>query len=228
MCQLVNFVKFVPSKTCRFSKRSERWLMKCPNLLKSSITDRSILNYYHIHQYLSNSERCNTKETKSKRMSRYHSQLPSEFLLGPLVIDQQDVSLPLMGQLSAVELVNSTNSSTTTTSAIYGDYNTVVISLTSPFVLIFGGLFIASVVSYLMQQKNMKRNQHILFAILFVLESLVFVNMLTRISSELALLHMVPNEGKVASVVIKIFDRCFVNIAIYVEVVLMAHICYIL
>ncbi|KAG2393280.1 hypothetical protein C9374_006811 [Naegleria lovaniensis] len=117
--------------------------------------------------------------------------------------------------------------SNTTTASPFSDYNIVVVSLNSPFVLIFGILFLSSVISYLVQHNSMKRNQHILFSILFVLESLVCINMLTRIASEVALLHPVPAEGRVASVVIKIFDRCFVNMAIYVEVVLMAHICFI-
>nr|CAG4708827.1 unnamed protein product [Naegleria fowleri] len=99
------------------------------------------------------------------------------------------------------------SSNTTTTTSPFGDYNIVVISLNSPFVLIFGILFLSSVISYLVQHNTMKRNQHILFSIL-------------------AMLHPVPSEGRVASVVIKIFDRCFVNMAIYVEVVLMAHICF--
>ncbi|KAG2379090.1 hypothetical protein C9374_007728 [Naegleria lovaniensis] len=72
----------------------------------------------------------------------------------------------------------------------------------------------------------MKRNQHILFLLLFMVEGLVCFNMLTRIASEIAYLHPNPSEGFVASVVIKIFDRCFVNLTVYMEVVLMSHICY--
>ena len=74
----------------------------------------------------------------------------------------------------------------------------------------------------------MKRNQHILFSILLLLEGLVCVEILTRVASELAYLNPDATGAHVGNIVIKIFDRILVTTVIYIELVAMTHICSVL
>lgn len=121
-----------------------------------------------------------------------------------------------------------TNQSINGTSSLFSTSSYVILSINYPFFLVFVSLLVSSIVSYIMQRSQMKRNQHVLFALLFVLESLVCVNMLTRTSAELGFLHSDPNIGRIINAVIKIFDRCVVTSAVYMEIVIMCHISLVL
>ncbi|KAG2383171.1 hypothetical protein C9374_004508 [Naegleria lovaniensis] len=110
------------------------------------------------------------------------------------------------------------------TSLLFSTPSYVVLAINYPFLIVFVMLFVTSIASYVIQRKHMKRNQHVLFSLLFILESLICVNMLTRTSAEFGFLHSDIYLGKIINAVIKIFDRCIVNSAVYMEIVIMCHI----
>ncbi|KAG2373384.1 hypothetical protein C9374_012250 [Naegleria lovaniensis] len=119
------------------------------------------------------------------------------------------------------------NSTNTPTSTAFSAYKINVLAFNSAFLLCYLILAFISIASYVMQFKHMKRNQHVLFWILFTLEGLVLPGMLTRLGSEFGFLHPVLNEGRTITILIKTFDRGFNVLILYVEVVCMTFITFV-
>ena len=75
----------------------------------------------------------------------------------------------LIGLSTEAQLANSTNSmSTNSTLGTLSDFSIGTISFNPPFIVLFFVLLISSVVSYCVQFPKLKKNQHILFWLLFV------------------------------------------------------------
>jgi len=125
-------------------------------------------------------------------------------------------------------VTNNGTSTTNTTSIAFGTYQQVVVYLNIPFFVIFLSLFIFSIVSYFIQRKTVRRNQKILFAMLFIMSIGILLNMFSRIGSELAFLSPDVNIARIVNASVKSVDRVVVVFVIYIEVLVLSHICNIL
>ncbi|KAL9645372.1 hypothetical protein ABK040_002571 [Willaertia magna] len=109
----------------------------------------------------------------------------------------------------------------------FGDYQIAVVGINGPFVPLYLLLFVLTLTSYLLQTKSLKRNQHILYSLLFVLLWCVILNLLTRIASELPYVNPDLNFANSAFFIVKSFDRTAFTIVLYVELLVMSFIGYI-
>lgn len=121
---------------------------------------------------------------------------------------------------------NSTNN--TTSNFSYGLYQEIIVYSNIPFFAIFCGMLVVSVASFAIQYKTVRRNQKILFGLLFALLCFVIVNMLTRIGSELTVLIPDLDTAIKTNQYVKAVDRVVVILVLYVEMLILSHICKIL
>ncbi|EFC46497.1 predicted protein [Naegleria gruberi] len=127
---------------------------------------------------------------------------------------------------------SSTNSNTTSTTTLpspFTTYSIITIALTSPYALIFIGLFIFTLISFILQRNQLKRNQVILFVLLLTLEVICVISNLTRATSELSLLAGRDAQGKINNGYygVKAVDRFLVSVLIFIQILILAFICYV-
>ena len=127
-----------------------------------------------------------------------------------------------------LEASNSTSNTTTQTVGVLTDYAIASVAINAPFILIFIGLFIATLVSYVGQFKKLKHNQHILFNLLFIMEWCVAIRVVTFIAAELC--NLIPNkvEANMWYNIVKAFDRTMTPIAMFSQYAIMAFVCHVL
>jgi len=115
---------------------------------------------------------------------------------------------------------------TNTTTFSFNLYSDLVAGLDGPFILAFLLVFFISLGSYVVQFKNMKRNQHILFWMLFSLcLASSFQNMM-RLVSELAFISPSSRVAYDANNVLKGIDRSTASLVLYIEILIMGFISY--
>jgi len=125
------------------------------------------------------------------------------------------------------------NTTTSTNQTVYGGsfglYGILVASFSAgPFILVFLTLFVISLISFFIQIKQLKKNQSLLFFLLFALEITAVFSNTFRSGAELANLHpdyatRVPlNNG------LKVIDRFLVSWLIFIQALILSFICYVL
>jgi len=103
-------------------------------------------------------------------------------------------------------------------------YSQLVTGLNAPFIVVFGALFFISVISYGVQFKNLKRNNHILFILQIALAAVSVIQIVTRIGSELAFLITDQVAAFHTNNVIKSIDRSMASVIIYIQLVILIFI----
>ena len=156
-------------------------------------------------------------------------QQPTQVFLIPLLDDMNkyvgDMLMNLKGVSSGASPSNSTTAPTNSTLSLY---NELVVGLDAPFIVIFSVLLIASIISYAIQYKTLKRNQHVLFGLVMLIETTAIIQNCTRTSAELVFDYWDLKYDLFTNNVIKAFDRQFISTLLYEQLVVMAFICYVL
>lgn len=144
------------------------------------------------------------------------------------ISNQMMTSHPSAPAFDDFVLANNTNTSSTTTTSQFGEYNILVVAFVAPFVVVFGVLFVVSCVSFFLQRNKMKRKQFVLFSLLLTLCLTATFSNMFRIGSELAFLHPLPDQALLLNNGIKAVDRFLVSVLIYVQILILAVICSVL
>nr|CAG4709477.1 unnamed protein product [Naegleria fowleri] len=117
-------------------------------------------------------------------------------------------------------------STSNVTSFKFDLYSDLVAGLDSPFIVIFLGVFLFAVISYAMQFKQLKRNQHVLFWMLFALTLFASFQNMTRLASELSFLHPVYQTAFQLNNWIKMVDRSMAAVLLYTQILIMGLISF--
>lgn len=103
---------------------------------------------------------------------------------------------------------------------------------TSPYIIIQSILFVLSIVVYIYKFKEMKRNQHVLFIMLFVLQSDIMVDLILRVNNEAnAYEHSRNTTNGVEDYLltgIAVAHRCIINFLVFWQLWIMYFLCSVL
>ena len=122
-------------------------------------------------------------------------------------------------------LSNSTNLNTI---GYYGLYSILACSFSGPFIIVFGVFLIVSIVSLILQRKQVKRNQLTLFILLILLSASAMISNSSRLAGEFSLLEPNGTVRFFANNGIKAFDRFTVSVLIFLQILILSLICNVL
>ncbi|KAG2392817.1 hypothetical protein C9374_011542 [Naegleria lovaniensis] len=117
-------------------------------------------------------------------------------------------------------------STSNVTSFKFDLYSELVAGIDSPFILIFLGVLLFAVISYTVQYKQLKRNQHALFWMLFALSLFASFQNMTRLASELSFLHPDYWTAFQLNNWIKMVDRSMAAVLLYTQILIMGLISF--
>ncbi|KAL9645653.1 hypothetical protein ABK040_003386 [Willaertia magna] len=126
-----------------------------------------------------------------------------------------------MDPMTTFEITN------TTVANNFGLYSILVTSLNVPFIFVFFILFLVSLVSFLIQKKQLKKNQRILFMLLFTVSISALIQNITRVACEMSYFHQDLKTADRINSGIKVIDRTMISIVLFSQICVMAFICYV-
>ncbi|KAG2373986.1 hypothetical protein C9374_011651 [Naegleria lovaniensis] len=138
--------------------------------------------------------------------------------------------LALQGVLQSNKSTNSTSSSSSTLHPMtpLELYFVLNFSTCAPYIIIELLLFVLSIVIYIYKFKTMKRNQHVLFIMLFVLQAVVVVDLVLRVNNEAnAYEYSRLSSGNADYLLsgIAVAHRCIINFMVFWQLWIMFFLC---
>ena len=169
---------------------------------------------------------------KQPRFKPIQKKQPPSVIMQPFLVDKLysivNNNERVIIDFSTLQSNSSITNNTSTPTSFFQTYQILVTALNAPFVVIFLLIFLIALVTYFLRRKSLKKNQHILFIMLFALQLATLLNLATRIVSELSYLESDKILADSTFLAIKAIDRCCVFVVVYIEILILAFICRVL